>query len=158
MNKITILILTIFLSSCGSSSKMSLPDFKSGPDVIVYKTKADYLHFVPVGLSKDRKIITNYPHPSDLKTNGKIAIPTKLKKGYLLDNRGIGPNVAFTKYTYFDYAALKSAPSPEELMNSIIDADPLQEMYNCGSRTDYKTIESLNELIKKKFAGVKKVK
>ena len=158
MNKISLILLVLFVGSCGSSSKLILPLSESIPDAIVYKTKADYTYFVPVSLSEDGKTILSYPHPSDLKTNGQLAIPTKLKKGYLLDNRGIGPRVAFTNYTYIDYAALISPPTPEKLLKSIMDSDPLLEMYNCGKRADIKSLAYLNEVIKNKFISAKKVK
>lgn len=158
MNKLQLIILAIILGSCGTSTKLNLPEFQSGPDAIIYKTKADYMHFVPVALSEDGRTILSYPHPSDLMTNGVMALPTKLKKGYLLDNRGIGPRVAFTRYTYFDYSSLPAPPSLEELLNSIIDSDPLLEMYNCGKRSDFQSIGAVNELIKNKFKGVRKVK
>ncbi len=158
MNKLVTIVLTIMLCSCGTSTKLPIPDFDSGPDVIVYKTKADYFYFVPVSLSADGKTILSYPHPSDVFINGELGLPTKLKKGYLLDNRGIGPRVAFTKYTYIDYAALTLPPTPEELLESILDADPLEEMYNCGKKSELKNLDALYALIKNKFQGAQKLK
>ena len=158
MKKLLITGLVILLSACGTSSKMSIPDAKIGPDAIVYKTKADYYHFVPIALSEDGKTVLSFPHPKDLLTNGILAVPTRLKKGCLLDNRGIGTRVAFTRYTYPEYAALASAPSVDQLMNSILDANPIKEMYNCGQRSDILSIGELNSMIKNDFQGAKRVK
>ena len=90
--------------------------------------------------------------------NRQLTSPTRLKKGYLLDNRGIGKGVAFTSYPYPEYAALASAPSVVELLRSILDANPIKEMYSCGQRSDFQSIGELNELIKNGFKGAKKVK
>ena len=47
----------------------------------------------------------------------------------MLDRRGIGPNTAFTSYTYEEYAALPEAPKPDSLMARIIDSTPFTELY-----------------------------
>ena len=158
MKKIFIAGLVILLSACGTSSKMSIPDAKAGPDAIVYKTNADYFYFVPITLSEDGKTVLSFPHPKDLRMNRQLTSPTRLKKGYLLDNRGIGQRVAFTSYPYPEYAALASAPSVDKLLSSVLDANPIREMYNCGQRSDVQSIGELNELIKNGFKGAKKVK
>jgi len=133
----------------GQSDKQEIvqPQFTTGPATIVYKTKQDYGSYVPVLLSDDKTSIVSYPDPKDFKDG--YPKPTKLKDGYLLDNRGITPNVAYLKWTYAQYAALTQKLSLDELMNSIIDKDPLTEMYNCGNRQVYKnTVEDLNVLIR----------
>lgn len=120
------------------------------PVVYVYKTKNDYSNLVPVIMDESRTRIVSYPAPSDVKTGGKLALPTRLKDGYLLDNRGIGPNVAFLSYTYEEYSKMKSAPSMDVLMENIIDKYPLTELRSCGHRSDYRNIEEeLNEIIGK---------
>lgn len=113
---------------------------------LIYKTKADYSQNVPVLLSADKKHIVSYPAPSDLKHADGYATPIPLANGYLLDRRGISPNVAFLKYTYREYAALPAAPSPATLFDSIIDTDPLVELWNCG--TSPITTEQLISIIK----------
>jgi hypothetical protein len=81
-----------------------------------------------------------------------FAILTKLENGYLLDNRGINVNVAFTSYTYEDYSALDRAPSIENLLESIIDNDPLVELYNCKSQRKIKNdLSKINKLVKQNF-------
>ena len=77
-----------------------------------------------------------------------LPYPTPLADGYLLDNRGIGRNVAFLSYTYEEYAALPATPSPEELMEKVIDKHPLLEIHFLGNRYQYKDItRELNERI-----------
>jgi hypothetical protein len=120
----------------------------AGPPTFVYKTKGDYKNLVPVILSDDKTSIVSYPHPSDLKTANGISTPTELSKGYLLDNRGVGKNVAFVNITYEDYAKLESAPSLDQLFTKIIDKDPIVSLCNCGNRNSYKDVVSeLNEVI-----------
>lgn len=118
------------------------------PQVFVYKMKKDYSNNVPVIMDNSRTRIISYPAPGDLKRGDGYAIPTKLNDGFWLDNKGIGPNVAFLSYTYEEYASLKQAPSMEELMKSIIDKDPLSYHAYCGRRNNFKDIEGeINQLI-----------
>ena len=120
----------------------------ASPAVIVYKMRKDYSQNVPVMLSNDKKTIVSYPHPRDVYTNGKLAIPTQLKNGYWLDNRGISGNVAFLSYTYEEYAALNNVPSIDILYKKIVDKDPITEMWDCGHRHHYHDlINDLNEII-----------
>ena len=124
------------------------PAAVASPKVFIYKMKKDYSQNVPVLLSADKKTIVSYPHPRDLYTNGKLAVPTQLKDGYWLDNRGINENVAFLSYTYEEYAALSEAPSVSELYKKIIDKTPITEMWDCGRRHQFQDIVSdLNEAI-----------
>jgi hypothetical protein len=121
------------------------------PHLIVYKTKANYNNFVPVILSDDKTEIISYPDPSDIKSGDKFQLPTILHEGYLLDNRGIGRNVAFVKINYGDYAKLQTIPTIKELYNLIIDKDPLIELYDCGIRTgSIDQINQINQLIDSK--------
>ena len=146
------LIVCLSVSGCKTSKKTTEystinPDF-AGPPTIVYKMKKDYSHNVPVTLSVDRLTIVNYPAIEDINMNGKFPLPTLLIKGYYLDNRGIGPNVAFTKFSYEEYSKLTTTPSVQELFQAIIDKDPLIEMYNCGNRLLFTNIEAeLNQMI-----------
>lgn len=124
----------------------------TSPVVYVYKTKADYSHLVPVIMDEARTCILSYPAPGDLKIGDGLRLPTPLKEGYLLDNRGIGPNVAFLTYTYEEYSKLPAAPSMEDLLANIADKYPLLEIHTCGRRADYKDIVSeLNEKISEGF-------
>ena len=118
---------------------------------IIYKTKKNYDKNVGILLSDDKKTIIGYPHPTDVSAR---SYPTPLKNGYLFDNRGIGKNVAFISLTYEEYAALKTSPSLTELLNMVIDNDPLEEMYLCKERPQGTDLPAaLNQLIDKKFEG-----
>ena len=99
-------------------------------------------------MNEARTRILSYPAPGDLKMGNGLRLPTVLDKGYLLDNKGIGPNVAFLTYTYEEYSQLPTAPSMDDLMSHILDKYPLLEIHACGRRADYKDIvPELNEKI-----------
>ncbi len=87
------------------------------PKAVIYKTNGDYRLNVPVTLNAERTTIVSYPDPSDISTN---LAPICLADGWLLDRRGVNSNTAFTTFSYSEYSKLKSVPSPEQLMNSII--------------------------------------
>jgi hypothetical protein len=151
----------VVLAGCKCHSKMAekkqvestsfKPDFASGPPAIIYKTRADYTDKVPVILSDDKLRIVSYPDPSDLQNVNGYPIPTKLKAGYLLDNRGIGKNVAFLSITYNEYAGMIKSPSIQELYSKIIDKEPLIELCNCGNRKAFKDeVTQINQLIDSK--------
>jgi hypothetical protein len=153
-----ILFLSSFifaLSACKTGhlfkkKELYTPQYVAGPQALIYKTKKDYSNFVPVFLSDDKSEIISYPMPSDLYVDGKLALPSKLKKDYLLDNKGIGRNVAFLNLTYQEYAALKTVPSLKELYELIQDKDPLIELCDCGNKTKLTDPEKqLNLLISK---------
>jgi hypothetical protein len=117
--------------------------------VFVYKLKdeANY-NRVPVMMNVARTEIESYPAPTDLKSGGTLCLPTRLADGYLLDNKGIGPRVAFLSYTYEEYAALTEVPSMETLLQHIVDKNPLLTWRYYGRRSDYTDIvKQLNELI-----------
>lgn len=168
MKSILILIMIVFaMPGCkpmqknGDKNVPSVPAkttefFAALPHVIIYKTKKDYSHRVPVILSEDKTQILSYPHPADLVLGDKLALPMPLHKGYLLDNRGIGKHVAFLKYTYEAYSKLKDAPSIEELQQNILDRDPLLELWDCGKKTYFRDLEKdLNECIDKDLLSQK---
>ncbi len=158
-------LAALFLVSCNSSRKAARENVPvSGaimvsPPVIIYQTRADYRMHVPVILSEDRKSLLSYPAPGDVYYQGELAYPLELENGYLLDRRGIGPGVAFLKYTYYEYSRLDKTPSQAELMNLILDSDPLTVMYHCGQRHEYKDlVNELNELIRSgKVANYKRL-
>lgn len=140
------LLLLIFLSGMmiACTKKFytnSVPDNQSSaitsPQLIIYKTRSDYHQFVPVQLSPDKSSIVAYPDVKDIYYHEKLSYPTPLSKGFLLDNRGIGPNVAFLNITYEEYSGYNHTPSADELWKRIIDKDPVIEMYQCGPRSQY---------------------
>jgi hypothetical protein len=155
-NIIVFLIAILILAgSCTSNkiiSSQSEPktiDYSPGPPALVYKTKSDYSQLVPVILSPDKSAIVSFPSPKDLVYKGKPAYPTELKKGYLLDNRGITKDVAFLSITYDEYANLSKTPSAKDLFEQILDDAPLLKLYNCGNRRQYNDIVAeLNSIIR----------
>ncbi len=138
-------------NSDNASTKVAPQPFIAAlPNVVIYKTTKDYSKNVPVTLSGDKTQIVSYPHPTDLYYNGKLAVPLQLHNGYLLDNRGIEKNVAFLKYTYQEYSKLSEVPSLQELQKSIIDKEPLIELWECGKKTNFINLQNqLNEWIDK---------
>jgi hypothetical protein len=99
-------------------------------------------------MNDEKTEVASFPAPGDLKYKGKPSIPTELDNGFLLDNRGITKNVAFTSYTYEEYIALDKTPSKEDLLTRIVDPDPITEMYNCGKRAAYQDeVVELNKII-----------
>lgn len=118
--------------------------------VLVYRTATDLRDRVPVLLSDDGASIVSFPDPADLRTAGGLPVPTDLGKGWLLDNRGIGPNVAFLRLTYTEYGALETPPSLTELEAAITARDPLVELCDCGRRSDYTdVVKELRALVVK---------
>jgi hypothetical protein len=134
--KTLFVVLAVLLASCRAPATVPAPASPSppGPRVLVYKTKGDYANLVPVALSADKTGIVAYPHPSDVKIGKAYATPTRLAKGYLLDNRGIGKNVAFLSMTYAGYGALDTLPSLRRLYGLVIDKSPLVELWDCGDK------------------------
>ncbi len=120
-----------------------------GPHAIVYRTKADYSRYVPVTLAEDRSQIVSYPAPTDVYRNGKLATPTVLTGGYLLDNRGINDHSAFLPISYEQYAQYKDLPSLADMYRQITDKKPFEEMYDLGLRNKYTNeIEEINAIIR----------
>jgi len=167
-----IIAFAVFTGSCSSSKKTDktskekkeMPATGSvavtGPPVIIYKTKADYYDKVPVTLSDDKTKVISYPDARDLFKGDKLALPTKLHKGYLLDNRGIDKNVAFLNISYEKFTKMQRVFTAGQLYDMILDKDPLTEMYNCGKKSKFKDeVAELNDMIDKgSFEGCKKLK
>jgi len=168
------LALLVFISgvaaSCSSSKKTdnTAKEEKevlanvavTGPPVIIYKTKADYYDKVPVILSDDKSKVVSYPGARDLYIGDKLALPTRLHKGFLLDNRGINENVAFLNISYEKFTMMQRVFTAGQLYDMILDKDPLTEMYNCGKKSKFKDeVAELNVIIDKgSFEGCKKLK
>jgi len=159
MKKIFFILITFFLISSCVMTKKNEPalNYLPGPKAIVYKTKKDYSKNVPVILSDDKTKIVTYFGQSDMTYKGVIAYPTVLDDGYLLDNIGIGKNVAYTSLTIEAYKTSDKNYSADELFKLIIDKDPIKVMYNCGNRTNFTNeVEEINLLIKDKQLKKKK--
>jgi len=158
MKNLFILLLLVsmtFLSSCdvtvqkeNSEPEVTTGIASTGPDAIIYQTKGDYSQLVPVILNENKTEIVSFPAPQDLKYKGKLAVPTVLENGFLLDNRGINEHVAFINITYDEYISLEKTPSVDELMGLIVDYDPLLALYSCGKRALFNNeVKELNAYI-----------
>ncbi|HRY33436.1 MAG TPA: hypothetical protein P5531_10760 [Bacteroidales bacterium] len=158
-------VLLLFSSCCRKHAEQGTSNLpsktgKAGPPVYIYKTKADYSKHVPVILSPDKQRVVSYPDVKDVYYQGELAYPVPLHDGFLLDRRGISPDAAFLTYTYEEYIQMTSVPSPETMMEYILDKDPFTALYYCGTRFQYKDlVTELNEKIDKKdFSGFEKRK
>jgi hypothetical protein len=104
--------------------------------------------------------ITSFPDPADIRSQGKGVRPTGLNGGFLLDNRGIGPDVAYLSLTWEEYAAMNQAPNPETLSGLIAEKDPVVSMFRCHlpDRSEA-SIAKLNEMIRAgRFSDCEKIK
>jgi len=164
-----IIAMSMILAGCAAkvqSEKNTTPAAEkaspqiSAPPCIIYRTRNDYFTMVAIELSADRKRVVSYPDVLDIRRQGDGVYPVRLSGGFLLDNRGIGPGVAFLKMTYQEYAALEKTPRAEELFEMVRDDDPLLEMYDCGSRSAWSDpVVNLNAVIEKgDFSGFKKLR
>lgn len=170
MWKVLYFVAVLVVASCSGTKKAVATEelkmtadreisFASGPQTIIYKTTRDFSTLVPVIMDAQRTEIISYPAPTDIFYNGILAMPTALKNGYWLDNRGINENVVFLSYTYEEYSRLTETPSKKTMLSKIVEKYPLTEMYNCGLRTQYKEeVKELNELIDNNFKNCRKIK
>ncbi|MFH1161446.1 MAG: hypothetical protein V1733_10940 [bacterium] len=176
MKKLTILSLIVLMTgvlffSCSrktqpaagsqhESTQQTGGTVMATPPCIIYKTKSDYSRNVAVMLSEDKSKITSYPDVSDILKQGKGVYPTSLSNGFLLDNRGIGPQVAFLDITYDEFMQYDETPPSADLFQHLLDADPLVEMYQCGTRYQYNNfVSELNQIITAgNFSACKKLK
>lgn len=148
--KYSIILFMISLFACHPAARITTVPSQAGAPVFIYKTRNNYIDNVPVILSADKKSIVSYPHPNDLKTGDTFLKPVKLKKGYLLDNKGINEHVAFLKLTYEEYSQLDAPPDINNLKSLVLDDNPLTELYYCGKRSDFDDlIDQLNKTIKR---------
>ncbi len=158
---ISIAVVILLLSSCCPMKKNAYQaDYTPGPPTIVYKTKKDYSQNVPVILNDEKTKIVSYYGTGDLTYKGKLAYPTELADGYLLDNIGIRENVAYTSLKIDAYTKSAKMFTPNELFELIIDNDPIEKMYNCGNRNKFTNdVEEINKIITdKQLKNCKKLK
>ncbi len=164
-NQLVIVVTIIFfflISSCKNQQNIPIVEkhdtiqmnsIRALSPITIYKTRANYDKYIPVMLSNDKKDIVSFPDVKDVYFKGKLAYPTPLAKGYLLDNRGIGKNVAFLKYTYEEYSKLAETPTKEIMMSMLLETNPLIELYNCN-KISSNDIEEINKFIEKGLPGI----
>ena len=148
MKKLFLTALVIMF--CIPMENLFAQSFVATPPCIVYKTRHNYDKNVAVILSADKSKIISYPHPKDVSRNGTLCEPVRLVRGFRLDRRGIGPNVAFLSITYEDYSKLESVPSIQELESMIIDRNPIKKMYRCNFPNAENRIDELKRMVRKK--------
>lgn len=87
------------------------------PKAIVYRMSGNATAAnVPVNVNPQTGEIVSFPGPDDVVGQEPIA----LEGGWLLDQRGISENSRFTKWTYAEYAAMKTPPTLAEIKAAII--------------------------------------
>lgn len=86
------------------------------PKAVLYKTSGDYLANVPVQLNDDGTLLS-YPSPSDIPAGER---PVVLAQGWILNPVGVSSRSVFTRWSYDAYRALPQAPSPAEVLDSVI--------------------------------------
>lgn len=148
MRKAAVLLalMSIMMSCKTTKVQAFLPE--ADARVIIYRTLMDYNHLVPITLNESRDRVSSFPAPSDLYQKGQLVLPVKLNEGFLLDRRGLGVHTAFTSYSYEDYALREKAPSPAELMESVIENQPFEVIYDCGRAGSYQDlVKELNAKI-----------
>lgn len=168
MKTTNLLLITLIVISAFSSCKATktpadtttgefLTAWMPSAPAVIYKTRGDYLNMVPVIMNEARTRIVSYPDPSDLRQGDQLMKPVKLRKGFMLDNRGINENVAFLNMSYEEYSKLETPPNIYEMSLMILDKEPLTELYYCGLRSDYKNlIYELNVLIDRGLTNCRK--
>jgi len=158
MKQVVLIGFVALMVSC-KTTKVNTGILLEQSPVIIYKTRVNHDHHVPITLDSGKKKLISYPAPSDLYYEGELALPLKLQKGYLLDLRGIGTNTVFTSYTYEEYSKLDAPPSFKELLDSVIDTDPFEAIYDCGKRNSYEDlVKEINSRIRKGMAGFKPIR
>ena len=158
MKKVVLFSVILLLVACCSNKKQPVKNVDlvfATPDVVVYKTTNDYTNNIAVIMDAERTRIVRYPAPADLRRGNEYVRPIQLENGYLLDCYGITKNVVFLDYTIEQYANFPQAPTLDEMLSHIIDKNPLVELWNCGKRTQYKTIEDVNVVVKSNFENCK---
>lgn len=83
---------------------------------LAFRMSGDYAGNVPLTLAADGSL-ASYPAPSDISAD---SAPLPLADGWWLDRSGVTEETVFSRYTLAQYAVLKEAPSPGELLASVI--------------------------------------
>ncbi len=87
------------------------------PKAVVYRMSGNATAAnVPVNVNPQTGDIVSFPGPRDVVGQE----PIDLGNGWLLDQRGISENSRFTKWTYAEYAAMKTPPTLAEIKAAII--------------------------------------
>lgn len=82
----------------------------------LFKMSGNYANNVAVTLDANGNLIY-FPAPTDLSAE---SVPQEVGEGWWLNRQGLGANSVFTKYTFEEYRALKTVPTPDEIKAAII--------------------------------------
>ena len=140
MKKIVAIGVSALFLACGCASKKQQPaaeelkivegprllEIGGGnyeiPRAVIYKTNGNYADKVTIQVDSKGNVVS-YPSPSDVKGMEPIA----LADGWYLSRRGVNAQTVFTRYTYAEYAALKTAPTLPQLKASILPGAKITE-------------------------------
>jgi len=100
----------------GSEERIAGKAVNHLPKGVVYRMSGNYADNVPITLTP-QGTLQSYPAPTDLCAE---STPVQLYGGWWLDRRGVSSRTVFTRYTYSEYAAMPSAPSPQQLIEAVI--------------------------------------
>lgn len=93
------------------------------PKAVIYKMNGNYADNVTIQVDAQGNIVS-YPAPQDVKDMEPVA----LSDGWFLTRRGVNQQTVFTRFTYADYAAMKTAPTLAELKAAIIPDAKISEL------------------------------
>lgn len=89
---------------------------KAIPKATAFRMSGDYAGNVAVTLGNDGQL-SYFPATTDITSASR---PVDLGDGWWLNRQGIGPGSVFTRYSFEEYSALPSTPSPQEIKDAII--------------------------------------
>lgn len=128
-----ILPVAALLCGCGQKTTRSaqgpdlVPDRMQGQVIVsqprnvvapatVFKMSGHYADHVAVTLGSDGQL-TYFPAPTDLTA---ASAPVEIGDGWWFNRQGLSANSVFTRWTFAEYRALPTVPSPSEIKAAII--------------------------------------
>lgn len=166
-------VMAVAVAICGCSRKVSGSAEVSAPEVtaaarpgridgmvpaalrhaVIFKMSGDYADNVPVALSPNGQLLS-YPAPSDLSEG---SLPVRLCDGWWLDRTGVSTATVFTRWSYSEYMALPQAPTPAELLESVIPGARVTEVETIDMpvRAAAADTAAVNAIIRERTATVR---
>lgn len=118
------------------------------PKGVIYRTSSPSASLVPVTVGPGGELLS-YPAPTDLGQE-----PPVLDGGWMLDTRGgISHDTRFTRWTYAEYRAMKSAPAPAEILAAILPSVTVTEIVVLPTTAASTTPAMADSLIRAGFPG-----
>lgn len=81
-----------------------------------FRMSGDYADHVAVTVGAGGRLVY-FPAPTDLSPS---SAPVEIGEGWWLNRQGLSANSVFTKWTFAEYVALPTAPSPTEIHAAVI--------------------------------------